>query len=99
MTRSRKSAIIPASRFVGCSAAGEQARTVSTRLVREAVVLEDRLFVAGRQLAIAADRRRVFDLPLVVADLEVPGSDGRVVQGYEHEPVPSRHAHPDGAKR
>jgi hypothetical protein len=59
-------------------------------LVREAVVPEDRLFVAGRQLAVNADRGGVLDLLLAVTDLDVPGTGDRLVQGHEGEPMPGR---------
>jgi hypothetical protein len=49
------------------SVAGKERRTVSTRLVCQAVVLEDRFFVAGPQFAVGVDRGCVFDLLLVVA--------------------------------
>ena len=35
----------------------------------------------------------------VVGDLEVSGTCDRLGNGYEHEPVPSRHPGPDGAER
>ena len=62
-------------------------------------MLEDRLFVAGRELAVSVDRWRVFDQALVVADLDVAGTDGRLVQGHENKTMPGRYAHSDRAER
>src|SRR5689334_1616801 len=99
ITSSRKKAIIESSAPFGCSAAGQLPLTTSTRLVCEAVVLIDRLFVAHRQLAIGPDRGRVLDLPLVVGDLDVARTHCRLIKRYEHEPVPGRHSDLDRAER
>src|ERR1700722_14581713 len=82
---SRKRAIMSFSAQSGGSAAGQPPLTAGSRLVRQEVVLEDRLFIACRQLAVGADRRGVLHLLPVVGDLDVPGTYDRVVNGYEHE--------------
>src|SRR5271170_488778 len=97
ITSSKKRAIMPSSVSFGRSAAGQQPFAVSARLVRQAVVLEDRLFIGCGQFAVRADRRGVLHLFPVVGDLEVFRTDGRPGQGHEYEPVPGRHADLDRA--
>src|SRR5512132_1371083 len=79
ITSSRNRAIIRSSAQSGCSAAGQPPLTAGAGLVGQAVVLEDRLFIPGRQLAVGADRRGIFHLLLAVAHLEVPRAHGRLV--------------------
>src|ERR1700722_13557778 len=62
-------------------------------------MLEDFLFVAGRQLAVDADRGGILDLFLAVADPQVPGTDDRLVQRHEDEPVPRRQPDTDRRER
>src|SRR5215472_290923 len=76
------------------SAAAKPALTASARLVGQAIVTKDRPFVARDQLAVGIDRRRILHLLLAVGDPEIPGPDGRPVQGHEHEPVPADHPDP-----
>src|SRR6266581_679471 len=96
---SRKRAIIRFSAQSDGSAAGQPPLTATAWLVGQAVVLEDRLFVARGQLAVGADRRGILHLLLVVADLEVPRAHGRLVKRDEHEPVPGGHSDLDRAER
>jgi hypothetical protein len=55
ITSSRNRAIIGSSAQPAGSAAGQPPLTAAARLVGQAVVLEDRLFVARGQLAVGAD--------------------------------------------
>jgi hypothetical protein len=81
------------------SAAGQAPLAAGARLVGQAVVLEDGLFVAGRQFAVSIDRGGVLHLLPVEADLDVAGADRRVVEGHEDEPVPGRQPDRDGRER
>jgi short-subunit dehydrogenase len=99
ITSSRNSAIIGSSPLSGCSPASQAPFATGACLVLHAVVPEHCLLVAGRQFAVGVDGRRIFDLFLVVADLDVAWADGRVVQRNEDEPMPCRQANLDGAKR
>src|ERR1051326_609193 len=99
ITSSRNRAIIRSSAQLGGSAAGPPPLTAGARLVCQAVVLKDRLFVARRQLAVGADRWGILDLALIVGDLEVPRAHGGLVEGHEHEPVPGRHSDLDRGER
>ncbi len=72
ITSSRKKASIRSSAQSGRSAAGQPPLTAAARLICQAIVLKDRLFVARRQLAVSADRRGILHLLPVIGDLEVP---------------------------
>src|ERR1700743_3690575 len=95
---SKKRTIIWFSAQSGGLAAAPAPLAAGARLVRQAVVLKDRLFIARRQFTVGVDRRGVLYLLLVVADLEVPGAHGRLVEGYEYQPVPGRDADRDGSE-
>src|ERR1700722_20195586 len=81
------------------SATGQPPLAGGARLVCQAVVLENGLFLGRWQLAVGADRGGILYLLLVVGDLEVPGAHGGVVKRHEYEPVPGRNADPNGAER
>src|SRR5580704_11407301 len=99
ITRRRNRAIMRSSVPLGRSAAGHQPRPVGARLVSQTVMPENRLFIAGRQLAVGDDRGALSYLLLVEADLEVSRAHGCLVQGDEHKPVTRRHANPDRRER
>src|SRR5205823_5786338 len=99
ITRSRKKASIGCSAQSYWSAAGQLPFTAGAWLICQAVMLEDGRFVGRWQLAVGADRGRILHLLPVVSDLEVSGTQGRLSQGNEHEPVPGRHPDLDGAER
>jgi hypothetical protein len=61
-------------------------------------VLEQLRLVAGRQLAVRVDRRRVLDLRLRIGDLELAGQHDRPVKGDEGQPVTPDHPDPDRAE-
>ena len=81
------------------SATGQPPLAGGARLVGQAIVLENGLFLGRWQLAVGADRRGILHLLLVVNDLEVPRAYGGVVKRHEYEPVPGRQADLDGAER
>src|ERR1700691_1419710 len=87
ITSSRNRAIIGSSAQLYGSTAGQPPLASAARLVGQAVVLEDRLFVARGQLAVGADRRGIFHLLLVVGDLDVSRTHRRPVEGHKHKPV------------
>src|SRR5579863_9519414 len=80
------------------SAAGQPPFTASARLVCQAIVVKDRLFVSRKQLAIGLDRRCVLHLLPVEGDLEITRTDSRPVKGHEHQSVPANHPDLDCAE-
>src|SRR6266568_791013 len=98
ITNSKNRAIIRPS-AQSRSAAGQPPLPAAPRLVGQAIVLKDRLFIARRQLAVGADRRGVLHQLPAVADLHIPRAHGRLAKRHEHQPVPGRHPDPDRAKR
>src|SRR5580700_11767156 len=84
---------------VRTSAADQLPRAVRARVVSQAVVREDRLFVGRGELAIGADRGGVPDQLPVVVNLEVSEAHGGLVQGHEHQPVTGRPSEPNGGER
>src|SRR6476659_9715181 len=99
ITRNRKKAIIRSSAQLLRLAPAQPPLAGGARLVGQAVVLEDGLFLGHGELAVGVDRGGILHLLLVVRDLEVPGAHGRAVKRHEYEPVPGRDADLDGAER
>jgi hypothetical protein len=77
-------------RFVRLLSGGPAPLATSARLVCQAVVLEDRLPITCGQLAVRADRQRIFRQFLVLADLEVSRTHRRPAQGHEYKAAPGR---------